>query len=120
MSDQSRQADLHSALLALHDSEERYRLLFASLPGYAGVMVDQQGLIVSWSAEAERIIGYRSDEIIGQNFACLRTPEDIEQGLQHEELRLALERGHYHDENWRRRKDGTRFWADISTTPLRD
>jgi PAS domain S-box-containing protein len=120
MSDAPAQRDLHTALQALHDSEERYRRLLSGLRDYAVFMLDREGRVISWNAGAEHVIGYRSDEIIGHNFSCIRTPEDIERRLHDEELRLALDGGDFHDEGWRVRSDGSRFWAEVYTAPLHD
>src|ERR1035438_9363126 len=61
---------------ALRESEERYRLLLDGIQDYAIFMMDPSGQIVSWNAGAERIKGYRADEIIGHNFSCFFPPED--------------------------------------------
>src|ERR1700737_3515187 len=73
---------------ALRDSEEKYRTLLDEIRDYAIFMLDPQGLVVSWNAGAERIKGYRADEIIGHNFSCFFPPEDIKWGRPEELLRM--------------------------------
>jgi PAS domain S-box-containing protein len=87
---------------------------------YAIYSMDLDGTIASWNAGACRIKGYTADEIIGQNFSRFYTPEDAERGLPATVLQTAREEGRYEGEGWRVRKDGSRFWANVVVTPLRD
>ena len=105
---------------ALRESEERFRLLVEGVRDYAIFMHDTQGRIASWNAGAERIMGYAADEIVGQHFARFYPPEDIEAGKPELELTLALRSGRVETEGWRVRKDGSRFFANVVITPLRD
>jgi len=75
---------------------------------------------VSWNRGAEQIKGYRAEEIIGQQFSRFYTPEDLAVGKPQHALQVAAAEGRYEEENWRIRKDGSRFWADVVITPLRD
>jgi PAS domain S-box-containing protein len=102
------------------DVEERFRLLVESVQDYAIFMLDPQGHITTWNLGAQRIKGYAADEIIGQHFSRFYTPEDIESGKPQRELDTALATGKYEEEAWRLRKDGSRFWANIVITALRD
>jgi PAS domain S-box-containing protein len=104
----------------LRHSEELFRSLVESVKDYAIFMLDPTGHVSSWSSGAERIKGYRADEIIGQHFSKFYLPADIERGKPQLELQLAAERGRIEDEGWRVRKDGSRFWANIVVTALRD
>jgi PAS domain S-box-containing protein len=104
----------------LRQSEERFRLLVSEVTDYAILMLDPEGLIASWNAGAERIKGYRSDEILGKHFSCFYTTEDVESGMPAHELKVATEQGRFEDEGWRLRKDGSRFWANVVVTALRD
>ena len=104
----------------LHASEERFRLIVDAVEDYALLMLDPTGRVASWNAGAERIKGYTAQEIIGKHFSCFYLPKDIEQGHPEEELRIAAERGRYVEEGWRKRKDGTRFLADVVITAIRD
>src|SRR5581483_6894555 len=97
-----------------------FRLLVQSVRDYAIFMLDRRGNVASWNAGAERIKGYRADEIIGQPYSRFFTPEDVAANRPHENLRAAAEQGHYQGEGWRVRKDGTRFWASVTLTALRD
>ena len=105
---------------ALRQSEERFRLLVSEVADYAILMLDPEGRIASWNAGAERIKGYRSEEIIGQHFSRFYPTEDVEQGKPAFELKIAGERGRFEDEGWRVRKDGSQFWANVVITALRD
>jgi PAS domain S-box-containing protein len=104
---------------ALRESEERYRLLLDGIRDYAIFMMDPQGQIVSWNAGAERIKGYRADQIIGQNFSCFFPPEDIERGRPEEILRITAASGRHEEQGMRVRKDGSRFLASLTFTALR-
>ena len=104
----------------LRQSEERFRLLVSEVTDYAILMLDPEGIIASWNAGAERIKGYRSDEILGKHFSCFYTTEDVESGKPAHELKVATEQGRFEDEGWRLRKDGSRLWANVVVTALRD
>jgi PAS domain S-box-containing protein len=105
---------------ALRASNERFRLLVEGVKDYAIFMLDPDGCIVSWNEGAERISGYRAEEIIGEHISCLYTEEDVESGQLEEELRLAQAEGRYEEESLRVHKDGSRFWASVTLTALRD
>ncbi len=104
---------------ALRQTEERFRLLVESVKDYAIVMLDPDGRVVSWNVGAERILGYRADEITGQPFARFYPDEDVRAGKPARELAAAVRDGRCEDEGWRVRRDGTRFWADTIITALR-
>jgi PAS domain S-box-containing protein len=99
---------------------ELLRLLVENVRDYAIIMLDPQGNVISWSPAAERLKGYRADEIIGRHFSLFYPPEDVQAGKTERELKVAEEQGRFEDENWRVRKDGTRFWANVVVTALRD
>jgi PAS domain S-box-containing protein len=102
------------------EEPELLRLLVSSLKDYAIIMLDPEGRVRTWSPAAERLKGYRADEIIGQHFSKFYPQEDIEKGKTERELKVAAEQGRFEDEGWRLRKDGTRFWANVVITALRD
>lgn len=104
----------------LRQSEERYRLMVEKLRGYAIFMLDRNGYIINWNVGAKRIFGYQEQEIIGQLWDCLFTPEAIERNVPKQGLRAAVEHGMSGDDRWHVRKDGTLFWANGLITPLRD
>jgi PAS domain S-box-containing protein len=106
--------------LKLADPERLYRLLVSSVEDYAIFAMDPTGHVVTWNAGAERIKGYRPDEIIGRHFSVFYPPEDIASGKTRWELEIAAREGRVEDEGWRLRKDGTRFWANVVITALRD
>lgn len=99
-------------------SEERFRLLIDGAKDYAIYMLDPDGNVVSWNIGAERIKGYTDEEIIGRNFACFFTAEDVRAGLPDQHLRTAAMEGRFEHEGWRVRKDGSRFWANAVLTAL--
>jgi PAS domain S-box-containing protein len=104
----------------LRDSEEKYRMLVDGVCDYAIFMLDLRGQIVSWNAGAEKVKGYKAEEIIGCNFSCFFPPEEIKQGRPEELLRLTAISGRREEQGMRVRKDGSRFLANITFTALRD
>jgi PAS domain S-box-containing protein len=104
----------------LRQSEERLRLLIASVNDYAIFMLDDKGYVTSWNPGAQRIKGYRADEIIGQHFSRFYPEEDVRAGKCERELEIAKRDGRVEDEDWRVRKDGTRFWANVVISAVRD
>jgi len=112
--------DRRALELALRDSEERFRLMVEDVQDYAILMLDPAGHVASWNAGAERIKGYRADEIIGRHFSVFYTAKDIAAGKPEHVLALVAAEGRLEDEGWRVRKDGTRFWANVVITALRD
>ena len=110
---------LHAAE-ELRRSEERLRLMIESVTDYAIFMLDPEGRVATWNAGAQRIKGYRPDEIIGQSFERFYPPEDVASGKPRRTLDRAREVGSASDEGFRVRKDGTRFWAGVRITSVRD
>jgi PAS domain S-box-containing protein len=104
----------------LKESEERFRLLVAGVKDYAIFMLDRNGFVASWNAGAELIKGYKADEIIGQHFSRFYPPEAIASDYPAMELRTAAAAGRFEDEGWRLRKDGSKFWASVVITAMRD
>jgi PAS domain S-box-containing protein len=115
-----RKALAHTREVALRLSEERFRLLVDAVRDYAIFMLDSEGRISSWNSGAERIKGYKASEIIGQHFSCFYPEEDLKAGKPQRELEIAAEEGRVEDEGWRLRKDGSKFWANVVITALRD
>jgi PAS domain S-box-containing protein len=105
---------------ALRRSEERFRLLVEGATDYAIFQLDPQGHVASWNPGAERIKGYRAEEIIGQHFSRFYPQEAIDRGWPAHELKVAKAEGRFEDEGWRVRKDGTQFWANVVITALHD
>src|ERR1700719_3004544 len=105
---------------ALRECEEKYRMLLDEVQDYAIFMLDPQGIVVSWNAGAERIKGYRGEQIIGHNFSCFFPPEDIKRGRPEEVLRMATASGRHEYEGMRVREDGSRFLASIVVVAMRD
>jgi formate hydrogenlyase transcriptional activator len=105
---------------ALRESEQRFRLLVEGVRDYAIFMLDPEGRVSTWNAGAERIKGYSLGEIIGRHFSRFYTQEDVESGKPDMELETAAAQGRFEDEGWRVRKDGSRFWANVMITAVRD
>ena len=105
---------------ALQRSEERFRLLVEDVKDYAIFMLDPEGRVASWNAGAQHIKGYTAEEIVGQHFSRFYAEDDIRRRKPEEELRIAASEGKLEDEGWRLRKDGSRFWADVVITAIRN
>ncbi len=104
----------------LRESEERFRLLVESVKDYAIFMLDPEGRVASWNEGAERIKGYTAEEIIGEHCSRFYPEDESEQGGPERWLTAASVEGRAESEGWGVRKDGTRFWANVITTALRD
>jgi len=113
-------SERRQAEAALRQSEERFRLFVNNVRDYALFLMDATGNIVSWNAGAERVLGYREEEILGRNAGIIFTPEDVETGEAQKELDRALRDGRSEDERWHIRKDGSRFWGSGVVTLVRD
>jgi PAS domain S-box-containing protein len=105
---------------ALQRSERKFRLLVSGVKDYAIFMLDREGHVVSWSPEAERMKGYRADEIIGEHFSKFYPKADLENGKPSRELQIARDQGRFEEEGLRVRKDGTLFWANVVISALHD
>ena len=99
--------------------DERFRLLVDSVRDYAIFMLDPAGHVATWNAGAERLQGYRADEIVGGHFSRFYPPEALAQGVPGRELQQAQNDGSFEGEGWRVRKDGALFWANVALTPMR-
>ena len=102
------------------EAEQRYRMLVEGVLDYAIFSLDANGIVRSWNTGAERIKQYKAEEIIGQHFSRFYTEEDRQSGLPESLLGKAQSEGHAESEGWRVRKDGTRFWASVVITAIRD
>src|SRR5688572_25231594 len=97
-----------------------YQLMAERVSDYAIFLLDPQGYILSWNAGAAAIKQYRPAEVIGRHFSIFYTPADIDRDWPAFELKRAITEGRFEDEGWRLRKDGSRFWANVVITALRD
>jgi PAS domain S-box-containing protein len=101
-------------------SDEQYRLIVQSIRDYAVFMLSPEGIISSWNEGARLIKGYTAPEVIGRSFEIFYPREAVEDGFPKRELKEAARVGRFEDEGWRIRKDGSRFWANVVITALRD
>jgi PAS domain S-box-containing protein len=99
---------------------ERLVLLVEQVRDYAIFMLDTGGHIATWNRGAERIKGYRADEIIGRHFSTFYTPDAVARDHPAYELEVAIKEGRFEEEGWRVRKDGSRFWANVVITTIYD
>ena len=108
------------AELALQQSEQRFRMLVQGVRDYAIYMLDPEGRVTNWNSGAERIKGYKAEEIVGQHFSRFYTEEDRAADMPRRALETALREGKYENEAWRVRSDGTHFWAHVVIDPIYD
>ncbi|MPV60814.1 hybrid sensor histidine kinase/response regulator [Burkholderia sp. HI2761] len=101
-------------------AEFRFQTVVESITDYAVFMLDPHGNVATWNAGAQRIKGYRAPEIVGRHFSLFYPSDAIAAGRPEHGLALAAARGHFADEGWRVRKDGTQFWASVTITPVHD
>jgi len=101
-------------------TDQQFRLLVSSVTDYAIYLLDGAGRVASWNAGAERIKGYRADEIVGRSFSQFYSPEDRAQGVPERALDRARREGRFEGEGWRLRKDGSRFWAMVVIDTVRN
>ena len=105
---------------ALKTSEERFRLLIEGVKDYAIFLLDAEGRVMTWNNGAERIKGYYTEEILGKHFSAFYQPEDVQADRPAQALKVAVAEGRFEQEGWRVRKDGSRFWAHVVITALKD
>lgn len=109
-----------SSEIEWHEREEPFRLFIDSIQDYAIFMLDAKGRIATWNAGAERTKGYKASEIVGQHFSIFYSKEDVRAGKPYRLLDLAANEGRAEDEGWRVRKDGSKFWANVTITAIKD
>ena len=111
---------LPSPVPGVFNVDTSFRLMVDSVLDYALFMLDPKGHIVTWNRGAERIKLYRADEIIGKHFSIFYPAESLADGLPERELSMAIAHGRHEDEGWRIQKGGSRIWANVVITALRD
>jgi PAS domain S-box-containing protein len=109
-----------AALEIARRRDRQLRSIVEGVRDYAIYLLDRDGNVLTWNPGAERIKGYSADEIVGKHYSRFFVDEDRERGRPAELMRLAIEKGRIEEEGWRIRKDGSRFWADIILTSIRD
>jgi PAS domain S-box-containing protein len=102
------------------ETDRHFRLLVESVIDYGIFMLDPEGNVASWNNGAQRIKGWTADEIIGKHFSVFYPKEAVDSGWPAHELAIAKREGRFEDEGWRVRKDGTRFWANVVISAVRD
>jgi two-component system, cell cycle sensor histidine kinase and response regulator CckA len=117
MRDQTERRDAQAAMTR---NEELFRKLVEDVRDYAIYMIDPDGIVTSWNKGAERIKGYRAEEILGKNYSCFYTPEDQANGKPAMERKEAAEKGRFEEIGWRVRKDGAWFWGDEVISSIRE
>jgi PAS domain S-box-containing protein len=105
---------------ALDRSTEIFQFLVNAVQDYAIFALDPNGNVATWNVGAQRLKGYTSEEIIGAHFSRFYAPEDVVRDHPALTLKVAIQNGKFEEENWRVRKDGTRFWASVVVTPIRN
>jgi PAS domain S-box-containing protein len=105
---------------ALEDTEQRFRLLVEAVADYAIFMLDDTGHVASWNTGAQRIKGYKPEEVVGEHFSLFYPEEARREGVPERALATATRTGRYEAEGWRVRKDGARFWASVVINAIRD
>ncbi|MCC2658487.1 MAG: putative two component transcriptional regulator, sensor histidine kinase [Panacagrimonas sp.] len=109
----------HEELVRL--SEERFRLLVDNVRDFSIFMLDPSGHVVSWNTGAEKISGFKAQDVIGQHFSMFYAEDrPVAVAAAEEEMKTALSHGRFEDEGWRLRKDGSRYWARVVLTPVHD
>jgi rsbT co-antagonist protein RsbR len=101
-------------------SEADLLLLLANVRDYSILFLDPEGRVCSWNKAAEQMTGHRPQEVLGKHFSIFYPKEDVEAGKPARELEVAAQEGWFEDDGWRVRKDGSRFWANVVVTCLRD
>ena len=116
----ARTKELAEANEQLGRSEQQLRLMVSGVKDYAIYMLDPEGRIATWNQGGQRLKGWSAEEIVGQHFSRFYTPEEVADNLPQRELEIAKAEGQFVGEGWRIRKDGSRFWATVVITPLRN
>ncbi len=114
-----RDGDLRESNRLLCASEQRFELLVESVTDYAIYMLDPEGRVTSWNVGAERLKGYKAEEVLDRSFSMFFLPEAVEAGVPAQELAAAALEGHFENAGWRLRKDERKFWALITLTAIR-
>lgn len=105
---------------ALAQAQEIFEAMINAVRDYAIFAIDLHGHVLTWNVGAQRIKGYTAEEIIGSHFSKFYSKADVERRHPQHELQQAIQHGTYEEEGWRYRKDGSRFWASVVITVLKD
>lgn len=105
---------------SLEKSEERYHRMVEDVQDYAIFYLNSEGIIENWNRGAQKIKGYKAEEIVGKSFTIFYTESDKKRGLPQKLLKLAKEKGKINQEGWRVKKNGSLFWANVVITAVHD
>jgi PAS domain S-box-containing protein len=117
---EQRAVEAYTREAALREQEERFRIFVEAVKEYAILTLDSEGLVTSWNKGAERLKGYAASEVMGKHFSCFFTESDVRNGEPQRELDAAAREGRVELDGWRVRQDGSRFWANVVLTAIRD
>jgi PAS domain S-box-containing protein len=104
----------------IYGREQLLQKIVEGVRDYAIFLLDPKGYILSWNKVAEKIKGFREEEVLGKHFSIFYGEEDIANAKPRQALSVALKEGRFAEEGWRVRKDGSRFWASVVVTPIYD
>lgn len=110
--------EIHEAETKIRDNEEKLSLIMENIRDYAIILLDENGNVKSWNKGAETIKGFKAEEILGKHFSVFYIESDIDKKLPDYNLEMAVKFGRYESEGWRKRSDGSLFWADIIFSPF--
>jgi PAS domain S-box-containing protein len=119
---QQKRAEIERILAerALNEEETRNKLVLSNIRDYAIFLIDSRGRVTSWDSGAERVHAFRAEQVVGRHFSQLYIPEDIKKRQPETDLQIAAAQDRAESEGWRLRPDGSRFWANVILTSLRD
>jgi len=112
--------DAAQSTVQLQATDEHFRMMVEQVREYAILMLDPQGIVASWNAGAEQIKGYRAEEIVGKHFSVFYPKDEVNAGTPQRHLEIVRSVGSMDLQGWRLRKDGSRFWANVTITAVKD
>jgi PAS domain S-box-containing protein len=110
----------HTVHRSLKTPDFYFHQLLDAVSDYAVFLLDSHGAIISWNRGAEKINGYRADEVIGRNFSIFFPAEAIKKDWPQYELMIAKGESRFEEEGWRLRKDSSQYWAHVTITAIKD
>jgi PAS domain S-box-containing protein len=120
LSEALRRSRAHTEARVQQLALEHFHFVLDAVKDYALLMLDSRGRVITWNQGAHRMKGFEAGDILGRHFSCFYLPDDVEKGHPDKELQIAADQGHYSEEGWRMRKDGSRFLAHVVIASIRD